>query len=123
MAELLGCESMMDAQNSSHVINDTHFAMVATKGKGIMPKLKTFTSKGNNLGQQRRSIPASSGNHLPTPPVQQISDVSPPIFKEKCQICDKTSHKALDCYHGFDYSYQGRHPPSQLAAMVSERNV
>jgi len=32
-----------------------------------------------------------------------------------CQICGKYNHTALDCYHRMDYTYQGRHPPSQLS--------
>ncbi|RVW66115.1 hypothetical protein CK203_007505 [Vitis vinifera] len=40
-----------------------------------------------------------------------------------CQICGKTGHTALDCYHRFDYSYQDRHPPAELAAMVAESNA
>jgi hypothetical protein len=40
-----------------------------------------------------------------------------------CQICGKTSHQALDCFHRMDYSYQGHHPPSQLAAMVAQTNT
>jgi hypothetical protein len=28
-------------------------------------------------------------------------------------------HQALDCYHRMDFAYQGRHPPSQLAAMAA----
>jgi hypothetical protein len=39
-----------------------------------------------------------------------------------CQICGKTSHQALDCFHRMDYSFQGRHPPSQLTAMVAYIN-
>jgi hypothetical protein len=37
-----------------------------------------------------------------------------------CQICGKLSHRALDCFHQMDYSFQGRHPPAQLAAMVAQ---
>ena len=28
-------------------------------------------------------------------------------------------HTAIDCYHKIDFTYQGRHPPSELAAMTS----
>ena len=28
----------------------------------------------------------------------------------------------LDCFHRYDYNYQGRHPPQQLAAMVARSN-
>jgi hypothetical protein len=40
-----------------------------------------------------------------------------------CQICGKNNHSALDCYHRMDYTYQGRHPPPQLAAMVAQVNA
>jgi hypothetical protein len=38
-------------------------------------------------------------------------------------ICGKPNHHALGCYHYMDYTYQGRHPPPQLAAMVAQTNV
>lgn len=42
--------------------------------------------------------------------------------KQCCQICNRTGHSALDCYHRMDYSFQGRHPPAKLAAMVASFN-
>lgn len=39
-----------------------------------------------------------------------------------CQICGEPSQNALDCFHRMDYSYQCRHPPPQLAAMVAHTN-
>ena len=45
------------------------------------------------------------------------------INRSPCQICGKSSHQALDCYHRMDFSYQGRHPPSQLAAMAAYTHV
>lgn len=35
----------------------------------------------------------------------------------------KSSHQALDCFQCIDYAYQGRHPPSELAEMVSQSNA
>jgi hypothetical protein len=43
--------------------------------------------------------------------------------RSPCQICGKSNHRALDCYHMMDYAYQGRHPPSQLNAMVAQSNI
>lgn len=40
-----------------------------------------------------------------------------------CQICGKSGHTAIDCYHRLDYSYQGRYRPQDLAAMVTESNA
>lgn len=42
--------------------------------------------------------------------------------RPRCQICDGFGHTALDCYHRMDYAYQGRHPPSHLAAMAASSN-
>jgi hypothetical protein len=39
-----------------------------------------------------------------------------------CQICGKSNHTALGCYHKMDYTYQGRHPPPQLVAMAAQVN-
>jgi len=35
-----------------------------------------------------------------------------------CQICERTVHAALDYYHQFDFSYQGKHPLPKLPTMV-----
>jgi hypothetical protein len=32
--------------------------------------------------------------------------------RASCQICGKTSHSAIDCYHRMDYAFQGRNPPT-----------
>lgn len=39
--------------------------------------------------------------------------------KVHCQICHKYGHNALDCYNRMIYSFQGRHPPTKLAAMAT----
>jgi hypothetical protein len=59
----------------------------------------------NNKTQQASSNNASNSSRAP------------------CQICGKTSHQALDCFHRMNYSYQGRHPPPQLAAMAAQSNA
>ena len=50
-----------------------------------------------------------------------ISSVVPPC--SSCQICGKLNHRALDCFHRMDYSFQEPHTPSQLAAMVAQTNA
>ena len=40
-----------------------------------------------------------------------------------CQICGKAGHTAIDYYHKMDYAYQGKHPPSKLAATVTSSNL
>ena len=39
-----------------------------------------------------------------------------------CQICGRINHLAIDCFHRMDYAFQGRNPPTQLAAMIAHTN-
>jgi hypothetical protein len=36
-----------------------------------------------------------------------------------CQICGKQGHVALDCFHRMNFAYQGKQPPTKLAAIAS----
>ena len=45
------------------------------------------------------------------------------LERPMCQICGKVGHLALDCYHRIDYAYQGKHPPTKLAAMATASNA
>ena len=40
-----------------------------------------------------------------------------------CQICGKSGHLALDCYHRMDFAYQGKNPPTKLVAMTNVSNA
>ncbi|XP_059441339.1 beta-glucosidase 17-like, partial [Corylus avellana] len=42
--------------------------------------------------------------------------------RASCQICGRTNHLAIDCYHQMNYAFQGKNPPTQLAAMVAHTN-
>ncbi|KAJ0028670.1 hypothetical protein Pint_35223 [Pistacia integerrima] len=61
-----------------------------------------------------KSYPSPRPNHS-----QQTFNTS----RIPCQICGKPNHQALDCFHRMDYAFQGRHPPTQLAAMVAHTNA
>ena len=43
--------------------------------------------------------------------------------RPSCQICGKSGHQALDCYHRMDFAYQGKNPSQKLAAMASVSNA
>lgn len=49
----------------------------------------------------------------------QTSNGNRPVY----QICGRIGHIFLDCYHRFDFSYQGCHPPIKLTAMIAESNA
>jgi len=74
------------------------------------------TSYGHKSVVSRLPSSGSQSNNMLFSPSSQSSHKTP------CQICGKTSHQALDCFHMMDYSYQGRHSPNQLAAMVAQTN-
>jgi hypothetical protein len=76
------------------------------------PKFSPHVSNNTN-SHQGNFGPRQGGSQFPT---QQGTRTS-------CQICGKPNHSALDCYHRMDYAYQGRHPPTQLAAMMVHTNA
>jgi len=59
-------------------------------------------------GFQPRPHPSSSmTNFNRTTPTPSFSNST----RTSCQICGRTNHQALDCFHRMNYSYQGKHPP------------
>ncbi|TYK06402.1 putative mitochondrial protein [Cucumis melo var. makuwa] len=95
----------------------------------------------NNFGTQPNHFRPNYNNHDRFLPPSHFTSVHPnqrgiigsspsygPSFRPEtnfgyngrifCQICHKQGHGALDCYNRMNFSYQGRHPPSQLAAMT-----
>lgn len=61
---------------------------------------------GSNNGRDRGHIQNASNDQFAYP-------------KPCCRICNRIGHMALDCYRWMDYSFQGRHPCAQLAAMAA----
>ncbi|KAG2707896.1 hypothetical protein I3760_05G167500 [Carya illinoinensis] len=109
----------MEASSPS-VPADNNFAFAATYSKS--------TAQNKNKGPG-----AFSQTHLPIPTTRPPSHVGPSSNrpdaphsgdnKPICQICSKKGHMALDCYNWFNFSYQGRLPPSDLAVMAAEGNT
>jgi len=96
--------------------------------QGAKAHPRNFSPRYNDVAPTQRynvvppptkySTPARYSSPRPQPDGDSknhfISSSRPP-----CQICGKTSHQALDCFHRMDYAFQGRRPPSQLQAMVA----
>ena len=74
------------------------------------------TSKSSSpaLSQFRQPLP-----HLPSSTASTTASRS----RSPCQICKREGHQALDCFNRMNYSFQGRRPPTELAAMVAEANT
>lgn len=73
------------------------------RGKGSPSQPNQFSNQCNQFSRNQSS---SSSSKRPT-----------------CQVCGKLGHLAIDCYHHIDYAYQGKHPPTELAAMVLTSNA
>jgi len=116
-AELLGHENLLNFNHSSCVTDHNHFVFAAHKSKAPICGRK----KGPPLHSTKLQyvISSTSRPHQQTrSPTLQLSSNHP-----VCQICGKIGHTAIDCFHHFDYSYQGRFPPQDLAAMMAKDNA
>jgi hypothetical protein len=67
------------------------------------------------MAQSTSTMPAFRRPNPPFP-TNTGSSFNPRV---PCQICGRLNHSALDCFHRMNFSFQGRHPPSQLAAMTA----
>ncbi|GMY36778.1 retrovirus-related Pol polyprotein from transposon RE1 isoform X2 [Fagus crenata] len=74
-----------------------------------------YNNAGNGLGGNSGSL-SGFNNHYTSSPNQSYAQ------RPSCQICGKNGHVALDCYHRMDSAYQGKQPPSKLAAMAATSN-
>ncbi|KAJ0097285.1 hypothetical protein Patl1_27807 [Pistacia atlantica] len=121
-AELFSFETLLENQQQTSA--DPHYAFAAHKSK--MPPFHKKPQRSSQAPHYRPNRPSATpptrayDNGNSTPFVQQNTRHS---GRPACQICGKTNHIALDCYERFNYAYQGRIPPPDLAAMAAETNA
>jgi hypothetical protein len=108
--ELLSYELLLDSQTASNTADTHQFAMSSSK-----PTANNYNRKPKAPGKRWNGPKTTSSSSKFQPP--SSSPARPP-----CQICGKLSHQALDCFHRMDHAFQGRHPPTQLSAMVATSN-
>jgi transposase InsO family protein len=130
-AELLNFDHMLDIHQQSVPPAANQIAFFAQKPRAPHYSKKTKFSP-QYRGPPRQHMPRqqfSNSASAVTPSKNMFGKPSSShssIFstnRPPCQICGKTSHQALDCYHRMDFTFQGRHPPSQLAAMAAHTHV
>ena len=124
LATMLNAEE--ESMNEGLEIKDSTFAMSVN----IAPRPNNSGAYNNynqsaNRGRGRNNNYRGRGrgfspNHFSQYSPNQGS--GPKIERLTCQICGKAGHIAIDCYHRMDYAYQGKHPPTKLAAMVTSSN-
>ena len=119
-------------------IKDPIFAMVATatpKPSGNFNQNQFNRGRGTGHFNNRGGRIGRGGHHSPqynqynpfTPPFlphqSNTGSSTPRSDRPSCQIYGKLGHTAIDCYHRMDYAYQGKHPPTKLAAMATASNA
>jgi hypothetical protein len=88
------------------------------KFQPVKCKIHFFRSSNTNVKKPNFSLkPASSTS---TNGVRSVSNSS---GRSPCQICKGNNHQELECFRRMDFSFQGCHPPTNLAAMVVDINV
>lgn len=124
---LLLCEELSIASTQSASIDYAATAFVSSKSGGT-GRLDSSTESGNGRGNGRSNNNNRGGRNRGRHYNNKGGCGSPRSSSQAsynrpcCQICNKTGHTALDCYHRMGYSYQGKNPTSQLAAMATSYN-
>ncbi|KAF9674662.1 hypothetical protein SADUNF_Sadunf10G0150300 [Salix dunnii] len=110
-SELFAFETLLESQQRSMQIDHNKFVMMAHKlGEGqhftSPPNLKYYSRNRNgNVGSSNNEQSFTNTERVPAWANNLTFD---PYV---CQICGKRNHMAFDCFHRYDYNYQGRHPP------------
>ena len=115
-----------ESLNEGLEIKDSTFAMAVntaprSNNSGGFSNYNQSNNRGrgrgnNNRGRGRGSSPNQFSQYSPN------QGSGPRAKRPICQICGKAGHIAIDCYHRMDYAYQGKHPPTKLAAMATSSN-
>ncbi|KAF9677648.1 hypothetical protein SADUNF_Sadunf08G0129400 [Salix dunnii] len=110
-SELLSFETLVETpilmQNQNFAFAAKHTTYPKRKPTGPVPRSNQFVVSAQPRGPSKN---------------QFNTDRGAPHERPKCQICEKHNHSALDCFQRFNFSFQGRRPPSELAAMAAESN-
>uniref|UniRef100_A0A2N9HGM7 CCHC-type domain-containing protein n=1 Tax=Fagus sylvatica TaxID=28930 RepID=A0A2N9HGM7_FAGSY len=122
--ELFLVKNYLKAESGSHFCKESQRRILSydefrssTYGNGSN-KFPVFGRGGRN------SFGSNRGGYPSNPQGFSQSYNSPGTFngssqRPQCQICGKTGHLALDCFHRMNFAYQGRQPPAKLAAIAS----
>jgi hypothetical protein len=116
--QLADTEANTFALYSSKGTNNNRKSRFSNNQKQNQPRFSNQQQKNFN---QKKFFNSVKSSHPGKTTSGQFSNQT--TNRSACQICGKSSHQALDCFHRMDYAYQGRHPPTELAAMVTQSNA
>ena len=127
-AELLNYDLMQKFHNHTIQPEIGFYALYSHKNSSKLGACSNNINRSRFSGMSKfpGSVPSSSPFWQPLPHFPSSS--SPPVSHDSrsrspCQICKRENHQALDCYNRMNYAFQGKHPPTELAAMVAEANT
>lgn len=113
---LISIEEMnIDSMHQSSAESTAFMALKGPARRGNFRGSGRFGNCGSGRNYGRNNV--SKGNF--DNGFSSQSAPQPQSSRSCCQICNRSGHTALGCYHRVDYSYQGRHPPAQLAPMAA----
>jgi hypothetical protein len=123
-AELLNHDLMQQFHSQSLHHEAGSYALYSHKPAAKIGS-RHSSNKSRFSGASKGSGSASSQFRQPLPHLPRPSSSAPSDSRSRspCQICKREGHQALDCFNHMNYSFQGRHPPTDLAAMVAEANT
>lgn len=113
-ADLLSFDYLIDRQQQ-RISPDASVALLSTK-----PTFSNFPKKSPHKAPFRHNNFQKRSPHKFSQQPRTSAQQSFTAPRSPCQICGKSNHHALDCFSMMDYSFQGRHPPAQLAAMAAQ---
>ncbi|KAJ0015033.1 hypothetical protein Pint_21008 [Pistacia integerrima] len=125
-AELQNYDLMQKFHSQSIQPEAGSFALYSHK-PGSKPGSRNNNKKSRFTGASKGLGTNSSSFRHPRPHLSSPFSAPPAPSTSRsrspCQICKREGHQALDCFNRINYSFQGRHPPTELAAMVVEANT
>ncbi|KAF5447219.1 hypothetical protein F2P56_032787, partial [Juglans regia] len=123
-AELLNYDLMQKFHSQTIQPEAGSYALYSHK-PGSKSGSRTNTNKSHFSRTSKGSGPAPSQFRQPLPhmPSSAPPATSASRSRSPCQICKRGGHQALDCFNRMNYSFQGRHPPTDLVATVAEANT
>ena len=122
--ELLNYDLMQQSFSQSIQLEAGSYALYSHK-PGFKISSHHNNTKSCFSGMSKGSGSASSQFRQPLPHLPRTFSVASSDSRSRspCQICKRERYKALDCFNRMNYSFQGCHPPNELAVMVAEANT
>jgi hypothetical protein len=130
LSQLLSYEQLLEHQNQDVTAKASSYALLSQR-PSRHPAKPEFGYQPPKHGYQPQRRPQNFSKPIYTKkPFCPLGNQAPGNIatssnsfntnRVACPICGKNNHQALDCFHHMDFSFQGRHPPNELAAMVSQ---